>query len=325
MRWLVGRLVSGPWISDEPEDPPVPLGLNEMAIPRAAILFSLGTLAMLFISIIWVGWGAYTFLGQMDGAFSTVDESSLQDDGRWTWEAMLLFETCEPKDDAWNWPENLSAQDEPFWLPGELSCEWRHQGVGDSAVVAVNNAGNQTLDLMATVDSDTVSIKNPSDGLISLDGDSAELFVLELNTAVEEEVVTVTLTHPTVEGASVNLEVRIFSGTSWSVHTDYGDRMNVHYAVWIADNGEKLDEGDLPVTAGSEPTCDAGAPSACYIKGFHWGVIGLDCDILRCALGDGTTHTVILPPELAYKDRPDREPANNQWLRFELSVNELFA
>ena len=64
--------MSGPWISDEPEDPPVPLGLNEMTIPRAAILASLGTIAMLLLSIIWVGWGAYSFLGQMDGALSLI-------------------------------------------------------------------------------------------------------------------------------------------------------------------------------------------------------------------------------------------------------------
>ena len=315
--------VSGPWISDEPEDPPVPLGLNEMTIPRAAILASLGTIAMLLISIIWVGWGAYTFLGQMDEAFVTVDETSLQEDGRWAWEAMLLFDTCDPKDDAWDWPENLSAQDEPFWLPGEVTCEWRHQGVGDTAVVAVNNAGNTTLELQVTVDSESVSVSEPSSGLLTIEGDSAELLVLELDSDIEEEVFLVTISHPTVEGAEVQLEVRLLAGDDWSLHTDYGNRMNVHYKVWISDTGEQLDEGDLPVTAGSEPTCDAGAPSACYIKGFHWGVIGLDCDILRCVIGDGTTHTVILPPELAYKDRPDREPANNQWLVFELSVNEL--
>jgi hypothetical protein len=296
-----------------------------MTIPRAAILGSLATIGMLFISIIWVGWGAYTFLGQMDGAFTTVDETSLQEDGRWAWEVMMLFETCEPKDDAWNWPANLSAQDEPFWLPGVLSCEWRHQGVGDTAVVAINNAGNTTLDLQVTVNSDSVSVTEPNSGMISIDGDSAELFVLELNSGVEEEVFTVTVSHPTVEGAEVNLEVRLLADDEWALHTDYGDRMIVHYQLWIVDTGEKIDEGDLPVTAGSEPTCDAGAPSVCYIKGFHWGVIGLDCNVLRCVIGDGTTHTVILPPELAYKDRPDREPANNQWLRFELSINELFA
>jgi len=323
LRWHLPNAVSGPWISDEPEDPPVPLGLNEMTIPRAAILASLGTIVMLLLSIIWIGWGAYSFLGQMDGAFVTVDESSIKEDGRWAWEVMLLYDTCDPKEDAWDWPENLSAQDEPFWLPGELTCEWRHHGAGDTAVVTVNNAGNQTLELQASVDSESVSISRPSGGLLEIEPDSAEMLVLELDTDVEEEIFIVTVSHPTVEGAEVQLEVRLLADDDWALHVDYGDHMNVHYKVWISDTGEQLDEGDLPVTAGSEPTCDAGAPSACYIKGFHWGVIGLDCDVLRCAWSDGTTQTVILPPELAYKDRPDREPANNQWLVFELSINEL--
>ena len=89
--------MSGPWISDEPEDPPIPLGLNEMTIPRAAILASLGPTAILLLSTIRVGWGAYVFLEQLDGASSTIVESPLQDDARWPWEVMLLFATCEPR------------------------------------------------------------------------------------------------------------------------------------------------------------------------------------------------------------------------------------
>ena len=100
--------------------------------------------------------------------------------------------------------------------------------------------------------------------------------------------------------------------------------MTVHYQVWIYDTGEDLDEGDLPATAGEDPMCDTGAPWLCYIKGFGWGLVGLDCMTDRCLLFDGSTHRVLLPPELAYKDRPDREPANNQWLMFELSINELY-
>lgn len=316
--------MSGPWISDEPEDPPIPLGFNEMAIPRVAILASLATLAMIFLASIWVGWGAYTFLSQMDGAFSTVDEDSLQEDGRWKWEAMLLFNTCDAKDEAWDWPANLSAQDEPFWLPGELTCEWMHQGAGDTAVLAINNAGNQTLDLQVSADSESVSITQPSSGLISIEADSAELMVLELNSDVEEEVFIITVAHPTVADAKVELEVRLVAGSDYAIHADFGDRMDVHYKVWVEDTGELLDEGDLTVRAGEEPVCDIGVPGPCYIKGFRWGVIGLDCDALRCLIQDGTTHTILLPPELAYKDRPDRPEANNQWLRFELKINEIY-
>nr|AIF00916.1 hypothetical protein [uncultured marine group II/III euryarchaeote KM3_13_G01] len=315
--------VSGPWISDEPEDPPVPLGLNEMTIPRAAILASLGTIAVLLLSTIWVGWGAYVFLGQLDGAFSTIDESTLQDDGRWTWEVMLLYDTCEPRDDEWAWPENLSAQDEPFWLPGQLSCEWRHQGVNDRAVIAVNNAGNTSLSLKLSIDSESVSITHPSSGILEIEPDTAEVFAIRLDTAVEEETFVVSVAHATVEGAVVEMEVNLLSDTDRDSHIAPGNRLNVHYQVWIYDTNENLDEGDLPATAGEDPMCEAGAPSACYIKGFHWGLVGLDCDIIgNCiGLGSGPTHTVLLPPELAYKDRPDREPANNQWLLFELHLN----
>ncbi len=316
--------MSGPWISDEPEDPPIPLGFNEMAIPRVAILASLATIAMLLIASIWVGWGAYTFLSQIDGAFSTVDEESLQEDGRWSWEVMLLFNTCDPLGEKWGWPDNLSAQDEPFWLPGEVTCEWAHHGSGDTAVVAINNAGNQTLDLQVTIDSETVSITEPTSGLLTIEPDTSELVVIELNSDVEEETFTVTVSHPTVAEAKVNLEVRLIADTDYAIHADYGDRMDVHYKVWVEDTGELLDEGDLTVRAGQEPVCEFGIPGPCYIKGFQWGVIGLDCDVLRCVLQDGSTHTILLPPELAYKDRPDRPEANNQWLRFELKINEIF-
>ncbi len=317
--------MSGPWISDEPEDPPIPLGLNEMAVPRVAIIASLGTIAILLLSTIWIGYGAYVFLGQMDGAFSTVDESTLKEDGRWSWEVMMLFDTCEPKDDEWSWPENLSAQDEPFWLPGELSCEWRHQGVGDRAVVAVNNAGNASLSLVLSVESESVSITHPSSSMLDVDPDTAELFALQLDSDVEEETFLVKVAHSTVEDAVVTLEVRLAADTETRpIHSSPGQRMEVHYSVSIYDTGENLDEGDLPATAGEDPMCDTGAPWLCYIKGFGWGLVGLDVGIDRGVLGTSMTHNVLLPPELAYKDRPDREPANNQWLLFELTINRLY-
>jgi hypothetical protein len=317
--------MGGPWISDEREDPPIPLGLNEMTIPRAAILASIGTIAILLLSVIWVGWGAYVFVGQLDKAFATVDEDSLKQGDRWSWEVMLLFETCEPRDDAWAWPENLSAQDEPFWLPGELSCEWEHQGSQDRAVFAINNAGNETLDLQVSLSTENVIVTHPSGGVVSVEPDTAELVALQLTGDIEEETFVITVAHATVSEARVELEVHLLADSaSMNLHSSPGQRMTVHYQVWIYDTGEDLDEGDLPATAGEDPMCDTGAPWLCYIKGFGWGLVGLDCMTDRCLLFDGSTHRVLLPPELAYKDRPDREPANNQWLLFELSINELY-
>ncbi|MCS5555595.1 MAG: hypothetical protein NZ778_03710, partial [Arenicellales bacterium] len=57
------------WISDTPDEvehPPVPLGLNEMAVPRAAILLSLGTAVVLILSTIWLGWAAWNFNANLE-------------------------------------------------------------------------------------------------------------------------------------------------------------------------------------------------------------------------------------------------------------------
>ena len=75
----------------------------------------------------------------------------LKEDGRWTWEVGLLFDTCSSRDDDWVWPDSLADQDDLFLFPGELRCDWEHQGEGDAASVAVYNRGNETLNLMMEI------------------------------------------------------------------------------------------------------------------------------------------------------------------------------
>ena len=56
--------MTGPWISDiaeEIEHPMVPLGINRMAIPRAAILLSMAMAAMILLSTIIVGYSVWKF------------------------------------------------------------------------------------------------------------------------------------------------------------------------------------------------------------------------------------------------------------------------
>ena len=99
--------MSGTWISDRPEaeeHPVVPIGLNEMAVPRISILASFGTIAMLLLSAIWLGLAANSFLNQFEDAFAAVAEEDIQVDGRWTWEATLLFDGCDARNGDWNWP-----------------------------------------------------------------------------------------------------------------------------------------------------------------------------------------------------------------------------
>ena len=143
------------WISDTPDEiehPPIPLGLNKMAVPRATIVLSVITGIGLLLSSVWVGISAIGFLDEMDTVFGTTDTAVLNEDGRWLWEVGLLFDTCSPREDDWEWPHgSLSEQEGVFLLPGEVRCDWTHQGNGDSASVVVYNRANQTLNLVLEI------------------------------------------------------------------------------------------------------------------------------------------------------------------------------
>ena len=78
-------IVSGTWISDtaeEVEHPTIPIGINEMAIPRAAILLSLATVALLIGSTIVVGYSVYKFSKENEDAFKVTDIDLIKDDNR---------------------------------------------------------------------------------------------------------------------------------------------------------------------------------------------------------------------------------------------------
>ena len=138
-----------------------------------------------------------------------------------------------------------------------------------------------------------------------------------MNAEPQEEHVYAKIESSIDPNASIILKIIIVQGNNQNgVHIEEGQNLDVHYKVYIYDTGELLDEGDLPVRAGEDDN---------YIKGFGWGQVGLDCnDIISCRVNGGTTHTVLLPPDLAYKNRDDRPEANNQWLQFELTLNRLY-
>ena len=98
VRWII---VSRGWISDTPDEvehPTVPLGINEMAIPRAAILLSLATAALLIGSTIVVGYSVFVFVKENQDAFSVTDQDLLKDENnRWYWDC-LLYTSPSPRD-----------------------------------------------------------------------------------------------------------------------------------------------------------------------------------------------------------------------------------
>ncbi len=307
------------WISDTPDEvehPPVPLGINQMAVPRATLMLSLGTALVLLLSAIWVGWAAWNFSANLEDSFGPPVEAPTID-GRLAWEVDLLFDTCSPREGDWVWPESLSDQDDVFLYPGELRCDWGHQGDDDRASVAVHNRGNATVDLVLEIRGAGVLFSDSDNTThqITLEGNESGIVELELTEDITEGSIIVAVSPVTVVDAEVLLEVNVFKGTEErEMHINDNDRIEVHYVVWDADTGEQLDEGDLLVTAGDDPT---------YIDGFGWSAIGLDIDSDRGlipGINTGTSHTTLLPPPIAYGNNDGHE-LQDSWLRFELSIN----
>ena len=309
------------WISDTPDEvehPPIPLGLNKMAIPRVALVLSIVTGLGLLFSSIWVGLSAMSFLEDLEASFGTTDVEILNEDGRWLWEVSVLFDTCSSREDDWEWPESLASQDGVFLLPGEVRCDWQHQGEGDSASIVVHNRGNHTLNLVMEISGgDVVFAANSQPYLIINELSANDSIIMEINLveAVSEREISVTATHISVLQAQVRMDLAIFQGPdSRDIHIQDGDSVEVHYTVWDADTGEELDDGTWVENAG-DPWFS--------IEGFGWSAIGLDIDNDRGVAfpitDTGTTHVTLLPPPIAYGNSEGHE-LEETWLRFELKL-----
>ena len=312
----------GPWMADsseEEEHPTVPLGLNEMTIPRVALVMSVVTLSALLVMSTIIGWSVYTFLDEVEESLDAGDPAVLQVDGRWGWEIHLLFDTCSPLASSWDMPENLSAQDDLFLYPGELSCDWEHQGEGDHAVIVIYNHASNAIDLMLNIESSSIVFSESGVSTLllpSIASNSTYFAPLNLLEDIDDVNILVNASHVTVMDAVVSLEMNIISGPDKEpVHSDEGDSMQVHYKVWDADNDTLLDEGDLPVNAGEDPN---------YIDGFGWSALGLDIGQDRGLLSPGTSHYTLLPPPIAY-GASDGHFLQHSWLLFELEITSLSA
>ncbi len=309
------------WISDTPDEiehPPIPLGLNKMAVPRAAIVLSIITGIGLLFSSVWVGISAIGFLDEIDTVFGTTDTDVLNEDGRWLWEVGLLFDTCSPREDNWEWPQSLSEQEGVFLLPGEVRCDWQHQGTGDSASVVVHNRANQTLNLVLEIAGGGVVFASNNEPYLivnDLAGNDSSVMEVNLIEEISEREISITATHISNLEAQVRLDVNIFLGSETrDVHIQDGEPFAVQYTVWDADSGEELDSGDWSDSAGEG--CNWS------IEGFCWSAIGLDIDNDRGlipGINTGTTHTTLLPPDIAYGNSDGHE-LQETWLRFELTL-----
>ncbi|MCH1591368.1 MAG: hypothetical protein L7R66_00065, partial [Candidatus Thalassarchaeaceae archaeon] len=239
-------------------------------------------------------------------------------EGRWAWEVDMIFDTCDSREGDWSWPENLSSQDDLFLYPGELRCDWEHQGEGDRASIVIYNRGNQTLDLLLEIGGPDVLFSDSGDTqylINEMPGNDALILEIELTEDVTEGEITIIASHVSLMSAEVRLDVSIFQGIdSRSIHIEEGDRVEVEYTVWNADTGEELDSGTWTENAG-DPWFS--------IEGFGWSTIGLDIDDDRGiapGLETGTSHITLLPPPIAYGNSDGHE-LQDVWLRFEVNLD----
>ena len=72
--------VTRSWISDTPDEvehPPIPLGINEMAVPRATLMLSIGTAIVLLLSAIGVVLAVWNFNADLEDLFGPPAEAPL--------------------------------------------------------------------------------------------------------------------------------------------------------------------------------------------------------------------------------------------------------
>ena len=167
----------------------------------------------------------------------------------------MLFDACAPREDDWEWPHgSLSEQDGVFLLPGEVRCDWTHQGNGDSASVVLYNRANQTLNLVLEIAGGGVVFGSNNEPYVivnDLAGNESIIIEVNLIEDISEREISVTATHISNLDAQVRLDVNIFQGLeNRDVHIQGGDPFAVQYTVWDADSEEELDSGDWSDSAG---------------------------------------------------------------------------
>jgi len=325
---ITSIIVTRSWISDTPDEvehPPIPLGLNEMTVPRVTIILSISTLLLLISSSVWLAFSAFDFLEELEESFGSNEIELLEMEGRWVWEVDLLFDTCIPREGLWSWPSdlNLSEQDDVFLYPGELECDWEHQGQGDRASVVVYNRGNTDLDLLLEINGEGVIFSDSGENNLiinQLGSNESEFLEIILQEDIDERGISIIASHTSVMQAEVRLDVHVFRGAQErDVHISDSDSVEVEYTVWNYDTGEELDSGTWIESAG-EPMWS--------IEGFGWSIIGLDIDNDRGSgmpvIDTGTSHITLLPPPIGYGNNEGHE-LQYTWLKFELKLERALA
>jgi hypothetical protein len=152
-----------------------------MTVPRTMMILSFVMVIILISSSLLLVFAALDFQEELENLFpkGTVSESDVQEDGRWSLEIDLLFDTCDSRLDDWDWPDSLSEQDDVFQFPGVPNHILIHQGIGTHHLVQTVNPANPNRQVLShkyqTKDQFPNSIFHLPEHLIQ------KLYLLEIN------------------------------------------------------------------------------------------------------------------------------------------------
>ncbi|MCD6461940.1 MAG: FKBP-type peptidyl-prolyl cis-trans isomerase, partial [Thermoplasmata archaeon] len=191
----------------------------------------------------------------------------------------------------------------------------------DYGVVWINNTGNITdtyvISVTAVPEGWTVS----QDKLSVCVEPENEMGWVVLSYIVPEGfkgegVVNVTVESQTDPTVNASLSIVCTVERTDAEVAEVGDTIMVDYVLTDTD-GNELDSGTLPVTAG-EPYVGY-LQQVAYIDGFYLGVLGIR--LPQPARGiDGETKVIRVPPELAYGTDPEAHQLGGETLIFTLTA-----
>ena len=216
---------------------------NTPGVMRILDIVSISAAVLLILSGVWLYQGTLDFLDSLENMDKAPEDQSLSlpnmIDGRWPWEAKLLFDTCTPLNGTWEMPEIMHEQDEIFWYPGEVECIWEQNGIGDRAVIAIRNADSSNQDFIVNLstNNDGNAIEEIGFGStgnsLSVEANESGLISLVLNAEVQDEYIYATIESSIDPNASIVLKIILISGAQNGVHVEEGQRLDVHYLSLI--------------------------------------------------------------------------------------------
>jgi hypothetical protein len=184
----------------------------------------------------------------------------------------------------------------------------------DFGVVLVNNTGSVDEKISLEADQGWGTLESST---LHLSPGEMIPVVIRLSTDAIP-VLTITATVEDIP-ISVNDSIQLMPDSPYNAGpvTNKGDKVVVGYVLNDLD-GNNLDEGTLPATAGERYV--GPAEQLGYITGFYMGLLGMRKPGLGVLGSPGETKRIRVPPELAYGTDPDAHDLGGMTLIFTLTL-----